>query len=193
VHYGKNSPLCLPDNRDRLGMHPMKAPGRVQSAGGIVVFHPGGSLMRQFGVWSGSHPGCNLDYSSATSLLDIHRACYHAAFVLIDAVEDPQFARLVLLQVMTDREAPAVAVYTEAADESLELFVRTRGGLLVLGPMSDASWEGVFEGMLQFNTMESRRRPLRQRRAGKEAERVTAGVPELSSGEQCTAGSCRPK
>ncbi len=171
----------------------MKASGRVQSVGGVVVFHPGGSLMRQLGVWSGSHPGCNLDFSSATSLLEIHRDCYHGAFVLIDAVEDPKLARLVFLQAMTDREAPAVAVYTETADESLELFVRTRGGLFLLGPMSNACWEGVFEGMLQFNTTESRRRPLRPRRAGKEAERVAAGVPELSSGEQCTAGSCRPK
>jgi len=135
----------------------MKAPGRVQSAGGIVVFHPGGSLMRQLGVWSGSHPGCNLDFSSAESLLEIHKASHRGTFVLIDAVEDPRRAQLVMRQVAADREAPAVAVYTETADESLELFVRARGGLLLLGPMGNASWESVFEGVIQSDVRKPRR------------------------------------
>ena len=171
----------------------MKAPGRVQSVGGIVVFHPGGSLMRQLGVWSGSHPGCNLDFSSAQSLLEIRKVSHHGTFVLIDAVEDPKRARLVTLQVTTLPETPVVAVYTEAADEGLELFVRTRGGLLLLGPMSNAFWEGVFEGVLQFDTRKPRRGLVKQRRAGKEAERAATGVPERSSEKQCSAGSCRPK
>ena len=171
----------------------MKTPDRVQSAGGIVVFHSGDSLMRQLGVWSDGYPECNLCLSSAESLLEIYKASRRGAFVLIDVAEDPKRARLVMLQVTAAREAPAVAVYTEVADEGLELFVRTRGGLLLLGPMSNASWDGVFEGVLQSSARKPRRGLVKQRRVGREAERVAAGVPERSSGKQCSAGSCRPK
>jgi hypothetical protein len=113
--------------------------------------------------------------------------------VLIDATEDPNRARVVLIQATADREDPSVAVYTEAVHAGLELFVRTRGGLLLLGPMNDACWEGVFEGVLQSNTRKPRFGFVKQRRAGKESERVAAGAPERSSGKQCSAGSCRPK
>lgn len=149
--------------------------------------------MRQLDVWSDGYPECNLRLSSAESLLEIYTASRRGTFVLIDAVKDPKRARLVMLQVTAAREAPAVAVYTEAADEGLELFVRTRGGLLLLGPMSSASWNGVFERVLQSSTRKPRRGLGKQRRVGKESDRVAAAVLERSSGKQCSAGSCRPK
>ncbi len=171
----------------------MKTPDRVQSAGGIVVFHSGDSLMRQLDVWSDRCPGCDLRFSSAESSLEICNASRRGTFVLIDAVEDPKRARLGMLWVTAVREAPVVAVYTEAADEGLELFVRTRGGLLLLGPMSNASWDGVFGGVLQSSTRKPRCGLVKQLRVGREAERVAAGVSEPSSGKQCSAGSCRLK
>ena len=171
----------------------MKTPDRAPSASGIVVFHSGDSLMRQLGVWSDGYPGCNLRLSFAESSLEVYKASRRGTFVLIDATEDSQRARLVVLQVTVGREAPAVAVYAEAADESLELFVRTRGGLLLLGPMSNASWNAVFDGVLQSSTRRPRCGLAKQLRAGREAERVAAGAPERSSGKQCSAGSVRPK
>ena len=38
----------------------------------------------------------------------------------------------------------AAAMYTERMREGLELFVRSRGAQLLLGPLAEAEWEAFF-------------------------------------------------
>ena len=45
--------------------------------------------------------------------------------------------------------AGATAMYTECMHDGLELFVRSRGAQLLLGPLTDVEWDGFFSRTLR--------------------------------------------
>jgi hypothetical protein len=127
----------------------MRTHTSAKSALAITVFYGGNSLMHQVSNWVGKHPTYDFELSFAESLPELRTVMRRASVAVVDATEDPARAMAVFREVTAELGADRVAVYTERMHEGLELFVRARGVLLLLGPMSDAPWEELFEGMLR--------------------------------------------
>jgi len=113
----------------------------------IVVFYPGKSLMHQVASWASDRPSSELQFSFARSVAEIRRALRRADVAIIDATEDPARAMETLVRAVTESDPGSVSVYTEIMHPGLELFVRSRGVLLLLGPMLDKPWQNLFEAM----------------------------------------------
>lgn len=170
-------------------MQLIASPNRLKSARRVVVFCPGDSLTRQASAWAVRHPKFDLEFCYSTSMFEVRRATRDAAAVLIDATEDPAGAMAAFFQAIVELEAHAVAVYTETVhEESLELVVRARGALMLLGPVGDATWDGLFERMLQPKARSRCSRPADQRKTGSEARRATARWREQHSVKRYFAG-----
>jgi hypothetical protein len=127
----------------------MKSQIPKQSAPAIAMFYPGNSLMHQVSNWAVRHPTYEFAMSFAQSLHEIRDALRRSVISIVDATEELELAMVAFVQAVTAMEADRVAVYTETMHEGLELFVRTRGAPLLLGPMKDAPWEDQLERMLQ--------------------------------------------
>ncbi|MFW6125239.1 MAG: hypothetical protein ACOC46_03755 [Pirellulales bacterium] len=108
----------------------------------VVLLYPDELLIAKVGRWVAARAGCRLRVSRSRSLPEIREAVKGAAAVVVDATGDHAQAADALLQAVARRGAKAVAVYTERLEEGFELFVRRQGALLLVGPLSDACWEG---------------------------------------------------
>jgi hypothetical protein len=165
-----------------------------RSTGEIVVFYPGDSLRQQIAGWKRRHPEYTVEVSLAKSLPRIRSMLRRAGAVLFDATADPARATDAFSQAVARLGPSGVAVYTETMHPWLELFVRTRGALLLLGPMSEAHWDGLFEGMLcsrgtaQIAALVTQRPERKPARAGKGGQRATRTASQWSF-----AGFRRPK
>lgn len=134
-----------------------------ESALTITVCYPGNSLMHQVSNWAGAHPTCGFQLCFPRSLPEIRDMLRNTVISIVDATEDPAQAMATFVQMIAEAAPDSVAVYTEQMHEGLELFVRSLGALLLLGPMSDALWEGLFEAMGRCLARGTRFRfPLRQ-------------------------------
>ncbi len=111
----------------------------------VALFHPGESLLSQVAAWLADHGQFSLRVVSSVGPAAIDRALTQAAAVLIDATDRPGQAADALGHVLARIGPQAVAVYTERPHEGLELFVRVRGAMFLLGPMGRREWEAVFE------------------------------------------------
>ncbi len=165
-----------------------------RSTSEIVVFYPSDSLREQIADWRRRHSGYEVEVSLAKSLPRIRSMLRHAGAVLLDATADPCQATDAFSQAVARLGPSAVAVYTETMHPWLELFVRTRGSLLLLGPMSEAHWDGLLERMLRFSggvpaaariTQRPERKPVRAVEGGQRAERAASS--------RSFAGFYRPK
>ena len=63
---------------------------------------------------------------------------------VIDATEDHALATEAFSQAAMQLGAAGAVMYSERMDDGVELFVRSRGALMLLGPLEEAEWEGVF-------------------------------------------------
>jgi hypothetical protein len=115
----------------------------------ILLFYSGHSLSKQIGVWAARHPDWQVETSSERSLPEIRALLRNASMTIVDATEDPSQATDAFLQAVARLGVAAVAMYSEAMHEGLELFVRVRGSLYLLGPLSDEQWEEFFERPLR--------------------------------------------
>ena len=114
----------------------------------IVLFYPGEVLMEQVGAWAARNPNVKMIVSFSVLPTGIQSAADSVAVAVIDATEHPGPAMAALRHVMTRLGPESVAFYTEIVHPLLEMFVRVRGSLLLLGPMNADEWDGFFEGML---------------------------------------------
>jgi hypothetical protein len=114
----------------------------------IVVFYPDDSLQEQVAAWSERHPECGVSSSSAKGLTGIRKMLRNADVALLDATVDAARTMPAFAQAVAKLGAGRVAVYTETMHEWLELAVRVRGVLLLLGPLSSQQWEDFFAKML---------------------------------------------
>ena len=71
-----------------------------------------------------------------------------ADVALIDATDDHAQAADAFSQAVGHVGAGATAMYSERMHEGLEMFVRSRGALLLLGPLSEAEWDAFFDRRL---------------------------------------------
>jgi hypothetical protein len=121
----------------------------------IALFYPCDSLAQQVGAWARRYPEYTVKSVFTKRLPDIRAAIQGADAAVIDATGDQAQAADAFSQAATQLGPQAALVYTERTDGQLELFVRSRGSLVVFGPLEQNDWDGLFE------------RTLRQRRGGK--------------------------
>jgi hypothetical protein len=115
----------------------------------VLVLYSGISLSEQIGVWAARHPDWQVETSFERSLPEIRTLLRSASVTIVDATEDPSQATDAFLQAVARLGATAVAMYSEAMHDGLELFVRVRGSLYLLGPLSNEQWEEFFERPLR--------------------------------------------
>ncbi len=114
----------------------------------IAVCYPSESLSRQVGLWARQHADCGIEPVFARSAWEIRRFLSGAGRVLVDASDDHAQAIELFAQSVARLGSRHVAVYTERMHEGLELFVRTQGAWLLLGPLNNWQWEEFFSSML---------------------------------------------
>ena len=68
---------------------------------------------------------------------------------IADATQEPEAAAKAFEIAAAVLGSHRASTYTEVMHTGLELFVRTRGGLLLLGPMSVTEWGGYFHSVLR--------------------------------------------
>jgi len=111
----------------------------------IVVIYGGASLLEQLGAClGGDGAGCLRVVSSRTAPA-IDAAADDAAAVIVDATSAPGAAADAVERVLARIGPGPLAVYTERPHEGLELFVRVRGAMFLLGPMERSEWEAIFQ------------------------------------------------
>jgi hypothetical protein len=110
----------------------------------VLLLYPGVSLQEQIGLWAMRHPQQRVEASSWWSDHDLAALLRYARMALVDATEDPARARAVFLRAVARLGAGAVAMYAETTRDALEVFVRMRGSLFLLGPLFDEQWEEYF-------------------------------------------------
>lgn len=120
---------------------------RPEKSRRLLLGAPGASLLSQLKEYAAAHGTIEVglltpDHSSA-----VVRAVRKAHCVILDATEDPETAGKVLRILAGRSEAHKTAVYTETLHPGLELFVRLRGALLAVGPLSTIEWTELIEGL----------------------------------------------
>jgi hypothetical protein len=111
----------------------------------VLLFYPGPSLRERALHWNGRW---NIETSSVGQLPAVRRMSRRSGAVVIDATADSSRAVDAFLQAVACLGPEAVMMYTEKTDAYLELFVRMRGSLLLLGPLFDHEWDEVFQSLL---------------------------------------------
>lgn len=122
---------------------------RAQTAADILLLYPGGSLRDQIQLWSRRHPDRSVRISFERSLPSVRMLSRHVDLTVIDATDDHAWAADAFLQATNCRGADRVVVYTEKANEDLELFIRMYGALFMLGPVLEEQWKEFFETRLR--------------------------------------------
>jgi hypothetical protein len=131
----------------------------------IVVFYPSSSLMHQVTSWVSDWPDSELKISFARSVPKILAALRRADVAVVDATEDPTRAMETFVRATVEPEPVSVAVYTEIMHPGLELFVRSRGAMLLLGPLHGEPWQNLFKAMTASRReVPNYEAPLRQHR-----------------------------
>ena len=131
----------------------------------IAVCYPTESLSRQMALWARRHEDCQIEPVFGRSALEIRRSLSGIDRVLVDASDDHAQAIELFSQSVVRLGSQHVAVYTERMHEGLELFVRTQGAWLLLGPLNAWQWEEFFLDMLPPARQEPVRRHSPRRRA----------------------------
>ena len=95
------------------------------------------------------HPQRHVEACLGWSQEDQRVLLRYARAALVDATEDAARAREMFLRAVASLGAGAVVMYTEIMHDALELFVRLRGSLFLLGPLFDEQWEEYFARLLR--------------------------------------------
>jgi hypothetical protein len=115
----------------------------------VLLLYPSCSLKDQIVVWASRHPERQVETSFERSLPEIRKLLRNAGAAMIDATADPGQATDAFLQAVARLGADAVVMYTEKMYDDLELFVRVRSSLFLLGPLFDEQWEEFFDRSLR--------------------------------------------
>ena len=114
----------------------------------IVVCYPTESLSSQVARWGREHDDCRIEPTFARNVWDIRRSYEGADIVVVDATEDHAQAIDAFSQSVARLGSGRTLVYTERMHDGLELFVRTQGSWLLLGPLDEVQWDELFTTML---------------------------------------------
>ena len=119
----------------------------------VVLFYAEQSLTEQIVGFACKRRRLFVRSVSSCNPAVVNDALSNAGYSLIDATERPARAMDLLEYVLPRVGRERLAVYTERVYEGLEIFVRVRGVLLLLGPMTPTEWSGLFRPL--------RKEPLR--------------------------------
>ncbi len=103
--------------------------------------------MHQVSSWDGENAHHDFEFCFPVSVDEIRTAIGKGTVSIIDATEDPSRAASTLLHALAESGGGVAAVYTEMMHRGLELFVRSRGALFLLGPLDNTAWDGLLETM----------------------------------------------
>jgi len=118
--------------------------------GEIVLCHAGESLVQQLTEWAGRNPTAALRLATCCGPTSIRALLAGASGAIVDVTEDPRAALETFCCAVSGRgTSAAVSVYTEKMHDGLEMFVRLRGAMLLLGPMEPDEWDGFCRDMLR--------------------------------------------
>ncbi len=131
----------------------------------IAVCYPSESLSRQVALWARRHEDCGVVPVFGRSALEIRRSLSSVDMVLVDASDDHAQAIELFAHSFARLGPRRIVVYTERMHEGLELFVRSHGAWLLLGPLDDGQWEELFAAMLPPIRQKSARGHDRPRKA----------------------------
>jgi hypothetical protein len=123
----------------------VKQQSLINSTSGIVLFYPNRLLTNQVFDWADRHGGCKTSVAFERTLPGIRKCLRRCELAVINATDDPSQASDAFLQAVSILKCDSVAVYTEKMHEGLELFVRTLGAPLLLGPMNFEEVEDYLE------------------------------------------------
>jgi hypothetical protein len=115
----------------------------------IALFYPCESLAQQVGAWARRYPQYTVKSVFTKRLPDIRDAIQGVDAAIVDATGDHAQAADAFSQAATQLGPQAALVYTEGTDEQLELFVRSRGSLVLFGPLEQNDWDGLFQHTLR--------------------------------------------
>ncbi len=115
----------------------------------IVICYPTESLTGQVVQWAEGRDDCRVDPVFARSAMAIRRSLERADLALVDASDDHEQAIDLYSQAVARLGSRKASVYTERMHDGLELFVRTHGSWLLLGPLTDQQWNNYFSTMLR--------------------------------------------
>jgi hypothetical protein len=110
----------------------------------IALVYPCDRLAWRLLGWARKHADCVVKPVFSRSLPEIRAEICGAAVAVVDATEDHAQAIDAFSQAVAQVGVTHTTVYTEKMHDGLELFVRSRGAQLLLGPLSDAEWEAFF-------------------------------------------------
>ena len=143
----------------------------------VVKLGPSRGLCRQAARWRVPHSSCasgGRDMVAIRDLVDRSRleGREPGLGVVVDATDDPTVAIEAFREVAASLRAERVVVYTERMHPGLELVVRERGSLLLLGPLEDRAWRALFGKMCDVAT--SRTGARKSNGLGKATRRISA-------------------
>lgn len=105
-------------------------------------------MLKQITEWGHLRPGADIRLASSSLPATLRALASEVLAAVIDATEHPEAAMRtlggVLAVLRTAEMKPKLGVYTEKVYEGLEMFVRLRGILFLLGPMGPVEWDGFF-------------------------------------------------
>jgi hypothetical protein len=109
----------------------------------VAIFYPNDRLLSDLSGWFGRNPRFDMEVVLSRQTTVIRSIAAQAAFLIINATEylEPAITALGVGLECMPRER--ILFYTERMHEGLELFVRCRGVLLLLGPASQIEWEAA--------------------------------------------------
>jgi hypothetical protein len=131
----------------------------------IAVCYPTESLSGQMAQWAEGRDDCRVEPVFARAAIAIRRSLDEADIAIVDASDDHEQAIDLYSQAVASLGARKASVYTERMHEGLELFVRTHGSWLLLGPLTGEQWDDYFASMLPDKRHEKVERPIVRRRA----------------------------
>lgn len=116
----------------------------------VVLFYSGESLVQQIADLDCARRDLSIRLASSVGSSGVKAALAEASVVIIDATERFPQALDVLQIALWQMRRESLAVYTERAHAGLEMFVRLRGVLFLLGPMSRQEWQSFFRPLRRW-------------------------------------------
>jgi hypothetical protein len=115
----------------------------------LLLLFPTDSLVEQISECLQLHHELGLTVCSSSQTANQRGALAQADIAIADATQEPEAAAKAFEIAAAILGSHHVSTYTETMHTGLELFVRTRGGLLLLGPMSMTEWGGYFQSAMR--------------------------------------------
>lgn len=115
----------------------------IRPYGDVVLLYAEESLLLQIATLIEKTDWLSIRLVWSRNPVVIARSLADAVVAIVDATDYPGQAVATLEHCLTRLPHERVAVYTERTHQGLEVFTRVRGVQLLLGPMSQAEWDGL--------------------------------------------------